>query len=157
MKDLGEIKHCLGITVERDENKLSIHQKYSVEQILDKFHMLNCEAAATPMDTNVKLCRDDGVSKSVEPKHNQSLIGSLLYVATATRPDTAEAVGELSKYNAHPTEAHLTAAKRVVRYIKGTCSAKISYHRTGDLQGYSDSSWAGTWTTGCPLQAMCTL
>ena len=55
MKDLGEIKHYLDITVERDEDRLSIHQRYSVAQILDKFHMLNCNAAATPMDTNVKL------------------------------------------------------------------------------------------------------
>ena len=55
MKDLGEIKQCLDITVERDEDRLSIHQRYSVAQILDKFHMLNCNAAATAMDTNVKL------------------------------------------------------------------------------------------------------
>ena len=48
------------------------------------------------------------------------MIGSLLYAAIATRPDIAYAVGVLSKFCASPDESHLTAAKRVLRYLKGT-------------------------------------
>ena len=43
----------------------------------------------------------------------QSMVGSLLYAAIATRPDIAQAVGAVSKFNAKPTEAHLTAIKRI--------------------------------------------
>ena len=105
--------------------------------------MSNCNAAATLMDTNINFSRDDGVSKPVGTKHYQSLIGSLLYVVTATRLDIAEAVGELSNYNAPPTEAHLDAAKRLLHYRKCIPDAKLSYNKTGKLHGYSDLNWAG--------------
>ena len=45
---------------------------------------------------------------------------SLIYAAIATRPDIAQAVGTLAKFNLSPNEAHLTAFKRVFRYLKGT-------------------------------------
>ena len=53
------------------------------------------------------------------------MVGSLLYAATATRPDIAHAVGVVSKFNSKPTEAHLTAVKRILRYLKGTVSLAL--------------------------------
>ena len=44
---------------------------------------------------------------------NTSLVGSLLHAARATRPDIAHAVGVVSKFNAAPTQTHLTAVKRI--------------------------------------------
>jgi len=49
-------------------------------------------------DVNVKLEREDGVSKAVDPVLYQSMIGGLLYAAIATRPDISQAVGVVSKY-----------------------------------------------------------
>ncbi|XP_028410614.1 uncharacterized protein LOC114533305 [Dendronephthya gigantea] len=72
------------------------------------------------MDVNVKLVKDDGISKSVDPVIYQSMVGSLIYAAIATRPDIAHAVGTLAKFNSSPNEAHLTAVKQVFRYLKGT-------------------------------------
>ena len=37
----------------------------------------------------------------------------------ATRSDIAHAVGIVSNFNSNPTSAHLTAAKRILRYLKG--------------------------------------
>ncbi len=70
---------------------------------------------------------------------------SLMYAATATRPDISFAVGVLSKFNSKPSEAHLTAAKRVIRYLKGTTDIALRYSKTvdGNLTGYSDADWAG--------------
>ena len=69
------------------------------------------ETVATPSDLSVKLQKDDGCSKDVDPVNYQSLVGSLLYAAIATRPDIAQSVGAVSKYCSKPTETHLTAAK----------------------------------------------
>ena len=69
---------------------------------------------------NVRLVKNDGVSKSVDQVSYQSMVGSLLYASIATRPDIAQAVGAASKFNSCPTEAHLTAVKRIFRYLKGT-------------------------------------
>ena len=41
------------------------------------------------------------------------MVGSLLHAARATHPDIAHAVGVVSKFNATPTQAHLTAVKRI--------------------------------------------
>ena len=74
----------------------------------------------------------------------QSAVGSLLYAALATRPDIAQAVGAVSKFNSTPTEAHLTAVKRILRYLKGTMNLALKYQQSenGTLVGYSDADWA---------------
>ena len=75
----------------------------------------------------------------------QSMVASLLYAAIATRPDIAQAVGAVSKFNAKPTEAHLTAIKRILRYLKGTVNLSLDYQKTedGKLIEYLDSDYAG--------------
>ena len=75
----------------------------------------------------------------------QSMVASLLYAAIATRPDIAQAVGAVSKFNAKPTEAHLTAIKRISRYLKGTVNLSLEYQKTedGKLIEYFDSDYAG--------------
>ena len=81
----------------------------------------------------------------VDPVLYQSIVGSLLYAAIGTRPDIAQAVGVISKYCSRPTEAHLTAAKRVMRYLKGTLNIVLKYKKSenGELIGYSDADFAG--------------
>ena len=73
------------------------------------------------------VIKDDGYSKKVDPVQYQSMVGSLLHAAKATRPDIAHAVGKVSKFCAAPTQAHLTAVKIIFRYIKGTIDLKLQY------------------------------
>lgn len=75
----------------------------------------------------------------------QSIVGSLLYAAITNRPDIAQAVGVVSKFCANSTQSHLTAAKRILRYLKGTVNLGLSYKKCadGNLIGYSDADWAG--------------
>ena len=94
------------------------------------------------MDPNVKLVKDDGYSKKVNPIPYQSMVGSLLHAARATHPDIVHAVSTVSKFNAEPTQAHLTAVKRIFRYLKGTIDVVLQYKLAGDkLMGYSDADW----------------
>lgn len=53
----------------------------------------------------------------------------------------------LLKYNADPTSEHLTAVKRVLRYLKGTSDMCLRYQQSADdeLTGYSNADWAGDW------------
>ncbi len=54
-------------------------------------------------------------------------------------------MGVLSKFCSKPTTAHFTAAKRVLRYLKGTSNLALKYQKSKDgvLIGYSDADWAG--------------
>ena len=67
------------------------------------------------MDLNVRHVAEDGFSNLVDKTKYQSMLGSPLYAAAATRPDISHVVGAHSKFNSALTEAHLTASKRIIR------------------------------------------
>ena len=90
------------------------------------------KTVTTPADVNVKLIKDDGVSKVVDPATYQSIVGSLLYALFATGPDISQAVGAVAKFCSSPTEAHLTAAKRILRFLKGTADLCLKYHKSDE-------------------------
>ena len=92
-----------------------VHYGYDTKE-----RLTDTKTVSTPAVLNVKLRKDNSVSKQVNSVTQQSMVRSLLYVAIATTPDIAQAVGAVSKFNAKPTEAHLTAIKRILRYLKGT-------------------------------------
>ena len=147
MKDLGKLHYCLGISIQYDEERGSLwmDQRQYIQSLLKRYGLSQAKSATTPADVNVKLVKNDGVSKPVNQVNYQSMVGSLLYASIATRPDIAQAVGTVSKFNSCPTEAHLTAVKRIFRYLKGTINLCIKYERSADncLVGFSDADWAG--------------
>eukprot|EP00731_Ephydatia_muelleri_P018948 Em0011g988a len=131
MKDLGKLHYCLGINIEYDENK--------------RYQLSEAKSSCTPADINVKLVKDDGAAKLADSVCYQSMVGSLLYAAIATRPDIAQAVGAVSKFNSCPTETHLTGVKHILRYLKGTINLGLKFEKTADssIIGFSDADWAG--------------
>ena len=64
---------------------------------------------------------------------------------TATRPNLMFVVSLISRYMEQPTETHLQAAKRVLRYIKGTVSFGLFYKKGGTkvLVRYIDNDYVG--------------
>eukprot|EP00731_Ephydatia_muelleri_P005270 Em0002g1446a len=147
MKDLGKLHYCLGINTEYDENKrcLWMHQRPYIQSLLERYQLSEAKSSCTPADINVKLVKDDGAAKLADSVCYQSMVGSLLYAAIATRPDIAQAVGAVSKFNSCPTETHLTGVKRILRYLKGTINLGLNFEKTADssIIGFSDADWAG--------------
>lgn len=143
MKDMGELSYILGISVvqDKEKNHVILHQKRYIENILQKYGMDDANPVATPTDINMKLRKTCDISKPVNPGAYQSMVGSLLYAAMATRPDIAQVVSVVSKFNANPSTAHLTAVKRILRYLKGTLNLGVKYQRSekGTLVEFSDS------------------
>ena len=142
MKDMGQLEYCLGVNFQHTEDSISMFQKQYILKLLDKYKLAEANPVATPMDMNVKLVKDDGHTKKVDPIHYQFMVGSLLHAArAATIPDISHAVGVVSKFNSEPTEAQ-TAVKRIFRYFKGTLNLVLQYKAIGrDLMGYSNADW----------------
>ena len=132
MKDMGQLCYCLGINFELTEQGISLCQKQYLIKLLERYKLTEANTVTTPMDPNVKLVKDDSYSKKVDATQYQSMEGSLLHAARATRPDIAYAVGIVSKFNAAPTQAYLTAVKRIFRYLKGTIELKLQYKPDGE-------------------------
>jgi hypothetical protein len=76
------------------------------------------------MDPNVMLdLAEDQGKKELEQEDitdYQAVVGSVMYPAVATRPDISYAVAALSRYISRPFTSHMTAAKRVLQYLKST-------------------------------------
>ena len=80
----------------------------------------------------------------VDPTLYRSMIGSLLYL-TASRPDITFSVGVCAHFQVAPKESHLTAVKRIIRYVNRTSNYGIWYSRDSNncLARYLDFDWAG--------------
>ncbi|XP_070026363.1 secreted RxLR effector protein 161-like [Nicotiana sylvestris] len=74
-----------------------------------------------------------------------SIVSSLMYAQTYTRPDIIFVVGMLGRYQSNPGIDHWKAAKKVLRYLKGTKDYMHIYRKSKHLEvvGYSDSDFAG--------------
>ncbi|KAK9711767.1 hypothetical protein QE152_g25271 [Popillia japonica] len=96
------------------------------------------------LDSNQNLGYTVPKDEPADTKLYQSAIGSLLY-ALATRPDIAQAVGILCQFCSKPNKSHWTAAKRVMRYLRGTTDTELTFYRNGnsEIYGYCDSNYAG--------------
>ena len=77
-------------------------------------------------------------------------VGSLLYLATCTRPDISYAVSVVSQSLSKPTRTHWEKVKRIFRYLKGTSELGILYKHglnSDRLIAYSDADYAGDIVT----------
>jgi hypothetical protein len=143
MTDLGKMKYFLGIEVLQRPDGVFIGQRKYAQEVLDRFKMDQCNPVKNPVVPGNKLSKDeDGVR--IDSTLYKQIVGSLMYL-TATRPDITFVVSLISRYMEHPTEMHLQAAKRVLRYVKGTSSLGVFYKKEGnqELLGYTDSDYAG--------------
>nr|GFB97282.1 uncharacterized mitochondrial protein AtMg00810-like [Tanacetum cinerariifolium] len=74
------------------------------------------------------------------------MIGSLMYV-TSSRPDIMFATCMCGRYQANPNEHHVSAIKRIFRYLKGIINLGLWYLNDSgfDLTAYSDADHAGCY------------
>jgi hypothetical protein len=124
----------LGVAIERDREKwmLTLSQRQYILDILERYGHSDCNPVATPMDPGCKLSTAQAPSSPEEVEYMKDkpyihAVGSLLYLATATRPDIAYAVGVLARFNSNPGVVHWKAVKHLFRYLKGTLDYKLTY------------------------------
>lgn len=97
--------------------RVSIHQKKYAQDILKRFKMNKCNAAARPLEIRAKL-RKETNDEFLSVTFYKQIIGSLRYLCN-TRPYICQSVGLLSRFMDKPQEWHFIAVKRMLRYIKG--------------------------------------
>ena len=146
-KDLGDAKYILGLELTYTETGISISQHGYIEKILLRFGMSECRPVATPLDPNMPLRKAEPGTEIEDFCTYQSIIGSLMYAVTGTRPDLTHTVTLLSQFSSRPNEEHLQAAKRVLRYLRGTSDWNLHYPKKAEdttlrLLCYSDASYA---------------
>lgn len=149
MSDMGKLTYYLGIEVVQGNGFIQLNQTGYTKKVLNKAGMLDCNSTKVPMHPSEVINKDEG-GLGVDPTKFKSVIGGLRYLVH-TRPDIAYSVGIVSRFMEKPTMMHLNAAKRILRYIKGTLDYGLIYTKDSDnkvLIGYSDSDLAGNVEDG---------
>jgi hypothetical protein len=144
MSDLRLLSFYLGIEVCQDVGGITLWQAHYAKKILEMAGMADCKAAATPMEERLGLSHDS-TTEEVDAMLYRRIVGSLRYLIH-TRPDLTYAVGYVSRFLERPTEEHLQAVKKIIRYIARTLQYGLCHgRRTGTtrLVGYCDSDLAG--------------
>ncbi|GJU69526.1 retrovirus-related pol polyprotein from transposon TNT 1-94 [Tanacetum coccineum] len=132
-----------------------INQAKYAQEILKKHGMTSCDSIGTPMATKHLVADFSGTP--VDQTKYRSMVGALMYL-TASRPDIVHATCYCARYQAKPTEKHLTAVKQIFRYLKDSINMSLWYPKdTGfKLIAFSNLDHAGCLdsrkSTSCGIQ-----
>lgn len=149
----------IGLIIKQDDDgSVFINQAHYVRRLLEKFNLADCNAVATPLDKAHMYDDDREDAMLSDSVPYREAVGSLLYLATGTRPDISFAVSVVSQVLDKPTKRHWEMVKRILRYLKGTAELGIVYRNgldPGVLTAYSDADYAGDTKTRRSTSGFC--
>ena len=147
MVDMGPISFYLGLRVDRnrEEKTIKLSQPACIEKVLRKFFLDQANPINTPTKESIQLLlNNEGTATEAEREKYQGMTGSLVFSMVETRPDIAFATSVTSRYAKNSSHLHIEAVKTELKYLKGSKDQGIVYGEgTIDIEGYSDSDWAG--------------
>nr|GFB52539.1 hypothetical protein [Tanacetum cinerariifolium] len=142
-----------GIQIHQSPCGIFINQAKYAKEILKKHGMTSCDSIGTPMAT--KHLDADLSGTLVDQTKYHSKVGALMYL-TASRLDIMHATCYCARCQAQATKKHLTAVKRIFRYLKDTIHMGLWYPKDTvfELTAFLDSDHAGCLdsrksTSGC--------
>jgi cell fate (sporulation/competence/biofilm development) regulator YlbF (YheA/YmcA/DUF963 family) len=153
IKDLGDCQWILHMELKRDRpsRTITLTQKAYIEKVLAEHGVTNANPCINPFLTEDVTVPPQKITvkplNKEEHEKYRSIVGSLLYAANITRVDIAYIVGVLARYCASPMNYHLMAAKKVLRYLRGTTDYQLIFKGSSksntqyNLILYTDSSW----------------
>jgi hypothetical protein len=140
MKDMGDADVIFNIKLIKGENVITLTQSHYMEKVLSHFGYKDSKPSPTPYDHSLVLRKNKRIGRD-QLRYSQ-MIGSLMYLASATRTDISFVVSKLSQFTSNPRDDHWRALERVMHYLVGTMDYKIHYSGyPAVLEGYSDANW----------------
>lgn len=107
--------------------------------------MQGCKSVYTPLSTSEKYSAFEGTPlTSQEATKYRSIVGGLQYL-TLTRLDISFSVNKVCQFLHIPMTLHLTAVKRILRYIKGAISMGLPFVKNSStlVSAFADADWGG--------------
>lgn len=119
IKDIGPIQCCLGMRVTQSERHIDLDQERYTKHT-GTFWDVELQTYRYPEGYKLSEIEVTDDNNLVGKIPYQEAVGSLLYLAQATRPDIAFAVNYVSRFNHKHSNVHWAAVKRIFRYLQGT-------------------------------------
>lgn len=144
IKDLGNAKYFLGISVIKDkEGNYFINQASYIDKIICEAKLSDAKTSKYPLDLGYyKICDSELLSDNEEFR---KLKGMLMYVSVHSRPDISASVSILSQKVSKPNKTDMNEVKRIIKYLASTkeLSLRLSDKNSdSDILFYSDANWA---------------
>lgn len=160
--DIGQCRKVIGMHVNCGDNYIELSQKPLIEELVSMAKLKECKISRSPIESGQRMmrCTQEANKKrkkqgNIEAEREQcgivcgteyrGLTGKLNYLASTTRPDLIHSMSYLSQFNQCPHPEHLSAVRRVIRYLAGTTDRGIRYEKsTKDamIVTYVDADWA---------------
>ena len=152
IKDLGPISNLLGCRILQNTtlSTITMDQIFYTKNILKTFFPDGLNATEVPMSANTILTVADCPSTDEEKESMlkfpyRQAVGSLIWLASGTRPDISYAVSQVARFSSNPGMNHWKAVVKIFRYLQGTINMGIKFSSTQhesesvNIFGYSDS------------------
>jgi Reverse transcriptase (RNA-dependent DNA polymerase) len=140
---------CLGLKIDFMAGDIILSQPKHIQTLLDEHGLTTAHPHKVPADVSTKLTSEMSPPSnqpltSTDATRYRALVGSLNYVSTLTRPDIAYATNRCASFVANPGTGHITAAKRIAKYLKGTQHLGLRYRKDNNLEVevFVDADWA---------------
>ena len=146
----GPLTWFLGNSFKWGDGSLTMKHQGYVSNLHRRHDMGECKVASTPLADKLELTNDqmpeDGSDEQQQMLRRvyRGLVRSIAYLSLSTRPDLAFPAHLLSRFLCNPGFAHWQAAKHMLRYLRSTTDAGITFMKCDDtgLNGYTDSDYA---------------
>ena len=116
------------ITRDWDARTISLKQTAFARQMMDTYGVWDCNPEETPFKVGAPpLDPHQGDVSDVETFDYMMFLGDLAWYSR-TNPGLSYAVHHLAQFMQNPGNAHVKAARRVLRYIRGNLDAGLTYH-----------------------------
>ena len=90
-------------------------------KVLSRFGYSDRKPSPTPYDPSLLLRKNRRIAR--DQLRYSHIIGSRMYLASATRPDISFVVSKLSRFVSNPGDDHWRALERDMRYLKDVMPA----------------------------------
>ena len=139
---LGVVSHYNGCVFVRDRKAgtLRIHQKVCIDKLVERFGVTtSCRSPSTP---SLSVRAKEVTEESFDGPFRQ-LVGGLMWIASMTRPEIADAVRQVARQAHDPAPRHWKAALKILKYLRGTSDLGVNFSRKGEdrLTAYVDASF----------------
>ena len=154
VKDMGEPSQMLGLQIRKlPSGGIILNQSLYIEKLKETFHHngdINSQRCRVPMRPKLEINFNSKWDEYLEPHMKaqyRKLYGSLLFVATRTRPDIALSLSKLRTVISKPSRKCWTYLKTILKYLIITKEEGLHFSKSKDSKSvvvYADSDWAGS-------------
>jgi hypothetical protein len=134
MKDLGDIKWCLGTRISRHKDTIFMSQRLYIKRLLERFRLENRKPIDTPRQRRTVLS-DQMCPETYDERFEmakvpyRSAVGALMYLMVCTRSDIPQVVGEVSRFLKKSWKRELVCGEENIKVCTWDSELWLGAHR----------------------------